>query len=80
MKQPIKTPASPLNFQNFPLQNVQSEFEDRALYLTERRKVFESIYREDTVEASARIHRVSRNKGRISSLVNRNERGYSSPN
>lgn len=25
--------------------------------------MFESIYREDTVEASARIHRVSRNKG-----------------
>ncbi|KAK3083433.1 hypothetical protein FSP39_022457, partial [Pinctada imbricata] len=39
------------------LQNVQTEFEDRALYLTERRKVFESIYREDSVAESARMHR-----------------------
>ncbi|XP_021351801.1 dystonin-like isoform X4 [Mizuhopecten yessoensis] len=39
------------------LQNVQSEFEERALYLTERKKVFESVYREDDVEASARMHK-----------------------
>ncbi|XP_033728126.1 plectin-like [Pecten maximus] len=39
------------------LQNVQSEFEERALYLTERPKVFESVYREDDVTASASMHK-----------------------
>ena len=40
------------------LQNVQAEFEERALYLTERRGVFESMYRREHMEQSSRMHRV----------------------
>lgn len=42
----------------FILQNVQTEFEERALYLTERRGVFDSIYRREHMEHSSRMHRV----------------------
>ncbi|XP_053386476.1 dystonin-like isoform X4 [Mercenaria mercenaria] len=38
-------------------QNVQTEFEERALYLTERRGVFDSIYRREHMENSSRMHR-----------------------
>ncbi|ESO82078.1 hypothetical protein LOTGIDRAFT_237159 [Lottia gigantea] len=38
-------------------QNVQSEFEERALYLTERKPVFDSVYRDEEVESSSRMHR-----------------------
>lgn len=41
------------------LQNVQSEVEERALYLTERRCVFDSIFRQEHMEQSSRMHRVS---------------------
>ena len=41
------------------LQNVQSEVEERALYLTERRPVFDSVFRQEHMEQSSRMHRVS---------------------
>lgn len=38
-------------------QNVQSEVEERALYLTERRGVFDSVFRQEHMEQSSRMHR-----------------------
>ncbi|XP_052234757.1 dystonin-like isoform X4 [Dreissena polymorpha] len=39
------------------LQNAQTEFEERGLYLVERRGVFDSMYRPEHMETSARMHR-----------------------
>ncbi|KAL5005910.1 hypothetical protein ScPMuIL_017068 [Solemya velum] len=39
------------------IQYVQSELEDRALYLTQRPKVFESMYRGEGLEACSRVHK-----------------------
>ncbi|XP_067685972.1 microtubule-actin cross-linking factor 1, isoforms 6/7-like isoform X1 [Haliotis asinina] len=38
-------------------QNVQADFEDRALYLSNRRKVFESVYRGEDIAEASRMHR-----------------------
>ncbi|KAL4217405.1 hypothetical protein ACF0H5_023855 [Mactra antiquata] len=38
-------------------QNVQTEFEERALYLIERDGVFNSMYRREHMEQSSRMHR-----------------------
>ncbi|XP_052813001.1 microtubule-actin cross-linking factor 1, isoforms 1/2/3/4/5-like isoform X2 [Mya arenaria] len=38
-------------------QSAQTEFEERALYLTERRGVFDSMYRREHMEQSSRMHR-----------------------
>ncbi|XP_076088399.1 microtubule-actin cross-linking factor 1, isoforms 6/7-like isoform X5 [Mytilus galloprovincialis] len=39
------------------LQNVQSDFEERAMYLTERKLVFDSMHREEALKVSSRMHR-----------------------
>ena len=54
----FKTLANNIIFYNITRQNAQTEFEERALYLTERRGVFDSIYRREHMEQSSRMHRV----------------------
>ncbi|XP_041374834.1 LOW QUALITY PROTEIN: microtubule-actin cross-linking factor 1-like [Gigantopelta aegis] len=38
-------------------QNVQTDMEDRALYLSNRPKVFESVYRDEDVTEASRMHK-----------------------
>ena len=39
-------------------QSVQTDMEDRALYLSNRPKVFESVYRDDDLTEASRMHKV----------------------
>lgn len=42
----------------FDFQNIQSDIEDRALYLSKRPKVFEGVYRGEDIQSQSRMHKV----------------------